>query len=190
MQEKRDTSPGSAFQVEGTQVRQWKLDCGRMRLGHTLSDRSWHYTTVAGLYAEAKTDDARQPDVTWNWLFSCEKKATETLYQQSEISSRQLRWPFITFGPEQQMSWALCPFPPRQPRCKERISDVRDSCRDRLRHITPSIETKDLAKLIAMFRQRELISMLDRDDKDGEGKSSNYISWGQLLVIKTLNVTQ
>lgn len=57
---------GSAFQVEGTQVRQWKLDWGRMRLGHSLSDRSWHYTTVAGLYAEAKIDDARQPNVTWN----------------------------------------------------------------------------------------------------------------------------
>lgn len=150
MQEKRDTSPGSAFQVEGTQVRQWKLDWGRMRLGHSLSDRSRHYTTVAGLYAEAKTDDACQPNVTWNWLCSCEKRPQKLLYQQSEIFSCQPRCRFVRFGPERQTSWALCPLPPAargQPLCKGRITDIQGAWRDSLRHSILSIVTEDLARL-------------------------------------------
>lgn len=142
MQEKRDTSPGSAFQVEGTQVRQWKLDWGRMRLGHSLSDRGWHYTTVAGLYAEAKTDDARQPNVTWNWLFSWEKRPQK--HYINKVKSPRASWDgvssdlaqscrclelFVHFA--QQLLDSRC--------VKEGLPTFKGARRDRLRHITLSI---------------------------------------------------
>lgn len=177
MQEKRDTSPRSAFQVEGTQVRQWKLDWGRKRLVHSLSDRSWHYITVGGLYAEAKTDDARQPNVTWNWL----EKRPQKNYINKVKSPRASRDGVPSDLAQSRRRLELSVHFPRQlldSRCvREGLLTFKGACTDSLRHITPSNQTRDLTRLMAMFLQCELISVFERDDEDGEENSSNYISW-------------
>lgn len=169
---------GSAFQVEGTQVRQWKLGWGRMRLGHGLSDRSWHYTTGAGLYAEAKTDDARarrdvelivqlqkRPQKHYINKVKSPHASRDGVSSDLAQSSRRLE---LSVHFLQQFLDSRC--------VREGLPTFKGACRDSLRHTTLSFRTKDLARIIAMSRQRELISKFKRDGEDGAEKSSNYIS--------------
>lgn len=163
---------------EGTQVRQWKLDWGRKRLGHSLSDRSWHYITVGGLYAEAKTDDARQPNVTWNWL---EKRPQK--HYINKVKSLRASWDGVASDLAQShRRLELSVHFPRQlldSRCvRVGLLTFKGACMDSSWRITLSNETRDLTRLMAMFWPCELIPVFERDDEDGAENSCNYISWG------------